>query len=130
MAQVLTSLRDQDGYLVDDFTTLRGFAGVSLGYSFGPVRTELGTLAEFATLSDVVVCNSPQNIIDCDDAGESDTYEFSALAGLTARPKVTLQLLTSLRLTLAGSATFYIFPLSDRQLNFPLTVESGFEYRF
>ncbi len=130
MAQVLTSLRDQDGYLVDDFTTLRGFAGVSLGYSFGPVRTELGTLAEFATLSDVVVCNSPQNIVDCDDAGESDTYEFSALAGLTARPKVTLQLLTSLRLTLSGSATFYIFPLSDRQLNFPLTVESGFEYRF
>ncbi|MEZ4458595.1 MAG: hypothetical protein R3E66_02485 [bacterium] len=130
--QVLTSIRDKDGFLNDDFTTLRGFGGVELGYSFGPLRAEVGMLLEGATVGAIKVCDDiNQIIVGCsDDPADYTLHSYDVLVGINARPRVTLQVLKSFEVLLGASGSFYFFPLSDRSLNLPLTVETGVQYRF
>lgn len=130
--QILTSIRDHDGFLNDDFTTLRGFGGVGLGYSFGPVRADVGMLLEGSTMGDIKVCDDVNQIITgCnDDPADYTVYSYDVLVGINVRPRVKLQIVKSIEVQLGMSGSFYFFPLSDRDLNLPLTVESGVQYRF
>jgi len=131
-AQILTSIRDNDGFLNDDFTTLRGFGGVGLGYSFGPWRADVGMLLEASTMGDIKVCDDINQIIPgCnDDPADYTVYSFDLLVGLNVRPRIKLQIVKSIEVQLGMSGSFYFFPLSGRDLNLPLTVESGVQYRF
>lgn len=128
--QVLTSMRDYSGFLSDDFTTLRGFGGVELGYSFGLFRAEIGTTVEASTVGDIFVCENVNFIPRGCDAEHTTQYSFGFLLGANVRPKVALQLLPSLSTHIAASGSFYVYPLSQRRLNFPLTLETGLQYRF
>ena len=127
--QILTSTRDSDGFLTDDFTTLRGFGGISLGYTFGMIRAEMASLLEVTTIGDIEVCKDISAIIvGCPD--DRVLYEYNALVGINARPRVSLKLLKSLNLSMGGSLSFFFYPLSERTLNFPVTIETGLQYRF
>lgn len=130
--QILTSTRDKDGFLNDDFTTLRGFGGVGLGYSFGPLRTEVSMLLEGATMGQIKVCDDINEIIPgcSDDDANYSVHEYDVLFGVNARPRLKLQVLSSFEVLVGASGSFYFFPLSDRSLNLPITVESGLQYRF
>jgi len=128
--QVLTSMRDYSGFLADDFTTIRGFGGVELGYSFGPIRPEIAVLIETSTIGDISVCEDVNSIVRGCDSRQITTYEFELLLGANIRPRVSVQLLPSLNALVGGSGSFYVYPLSQRRLNFPLTIETGLQYRF
>ncbi len=131
-AQILTSIRDNDGFLNDNFTTLRGFGGVGLGYSFGPFRADMGMLLEASTIGDIKVCDDINQIIPgCnDDPSDYTVYSYDLLVGINVRPRIKLQVVKSIEVQVGMSGSFYFFPLSDRDLNLPLTVESGVQYRF
>lgn len=127
--QFLTSLRDFSGFIPDGFTTLRGFAGIGLGYTFGPVRPEVASLLEVSRIGDVAVCDNINVVLDGCPIDRT-VYEIDTLVGINIRPRVKLQVLKSLVYAVGGSATFYVFPFSGRSVNFPLTFETGLEYRF
>lgn len=130
--QVLTSIRDNDGFLNDDFTTLRGFGGIELGYAFGPLRVEVGVSVEGATVGSIKVCRDINKIITgCDDDPADYTlHDYDLLVGINARPRLTVQVVKSFKVLVGASGSFYFFPLSERSLNLPLTVELGVQYRF
>lgn len=128
--QVLTSTRDYSGFLNEDFTTIRGFTGVELGYTFGLVRAEIATSVEASTVGDISVCENVNFIPRGCDSEHTTLYSFGFLLGANVRPKVSLQLLPSLSTHVAASGSFYVYPLSQRRLNFPLTLETGLQYRF
>lgn len=128
--QVLTSARDFSGFIIQDFTTIRGFGGIELGYSFGPIRPEIAALVEASTLGDIVVCEDVNTIIRGCNPDRTTRYEFEVLLGANIRPRVSLQLLPSLTALIGASGSFYVYPLTERQVNFPVTVETGVQYRF
>ncbi len=127
--QLLTSLRDRSGFLPEGFTTLRGFAGIGLGYTFGFVRPEVASLLEVSRIGDIAVCDNINGVNDFCPTSRTD-YEVNTLLGINVRPRVKMQIFKSLVYALGGSATFYVFPFSGQTVNFPLTLETGLEYRF
>lgn len=128
--QFLTSLRDRSGFLTNDgFTSLRGFAGISIGYTFGVFRPEIASLLEVSTVGDIGVCTDVSQIPSgCRD--NVTFHEVGTLVGINVRPRVTLQVFKSLDYVVGASASFFLLPFSDRVVNFPITFETGLEYRF
>lgn len=132
MLQVLTSTSELSGYLLEDFTTLRGFAGVDLGWDFWVFSVGLATSLEVTTVGDITVCDSdlPPLAEDPNCTASRRSYSSPLFVGVNARPRLSYHLLNSLELQASVSFSYFFIPLNDRDLNLPLTAESGLLYRF
>jgi len=121
------------GHLVQPgFTTLRWFLGGELGVGFGPVRLSLGTTAEAAVVSSINVClrdpidefrepcEEPQPLVDGP----------RLLFGVNARPRLSVRVLPSMDLYVAGATSFYFAPTQNTDLNLLTGGEAGLQYRF
>jgi hypothetical protein len=132
MMQVLTSTSELSGYLLEDFTTLRGFAGIDLGWDFWVFSAGMSTSLELTRVGDITLCNSdlPPLAEDpsCRDFRES--FASPLYVGVNARPRLSYHLLQSVELQATVSFSYFFVPLNDRELNLPFTAESGLVYRF
>ena len=133
--QIFNSLRDYDGILREDFTTLRAHLGGQLGRRFGPLHLAMAAGLETASFSPIRVFTDPACIpapeILC--PGDSGTLIYSNRGlhwGVLLRPRLALPLADSFELSSSISLGYYFSPLDDRLLNFPLTTEFGIHYRF
>lgn len=133
MAQIVTSTSEFSNGLLEDFTTLRGFAGTDLGWSFWDFTLGLSTQLEVTKVGDITTCNADiptklQTEGQCDEFAES--YVSPVFIGVNARPHLSYQLLKSVELQLSASLSYFFVPLNDRELNLPVSGETGLIYRF
>ncbi|MFB6264597.1 MAG: hypothetical protein ABEL76_13375 [Bradymonadaceae bacterium] len=130
--QVLKSLRDYSGLLVDDFSTIRGFAGADLGWSIWRFNLGLRTGLEGARIGTFQVCTDVGDVpLGCPDQRERLTFDnYKFLLGVNARPRVRFRIVRGFQVVLAGSLSYYFFPFAGRKLRYPLTGEVGIQYRF
>ncbi|TXD34067.1 hypothetical protein FRC98_19620 [Lujinxingia vulgaris] len=133
--QLLNSLRDYNGLLRDDFTTLRSWLGGRLAWELGPLELGIAANFEFASLSKIRVFTDKSCIPAPDTLcpGElgTRTYEMGApLLGAHLNPRISLRLTRSLWLTLNASVGYYLSPVEDDLLNLPASSDLGIRYRF
>ncbi|TXC75131.1 hypothetical protein FRC91_13700 [Bradymonadales bacterium TMQ1] len=133
--QLLNSLRDYNGLLRDNFTTLRSWLGGRLAWELGPLELGIAASFELASLSDVRVftdksCIPAPDLLCPGDLG-TRTYEMSApLLGAHLNPRLSLRLTRSLWLTLNTSLGYYLSPVEEDLLNLPFSSDLGIRYRF
>jgi hypothetical protein len=132
MMQVLTSTSEFSGYLLEDFTTLRGFGGIDLSWDFWVFSAGMSAMLEFTRVGDITLCNAelPPLAEDPDCRADRESYSSPLFVGINARPRLSYHLLQSVELQASLSFSYFFIPLNDRQLNLPLTAESGLLYRF
>lgn len=133
--QVFNSLRDYQGILRDDFTTLRTYFGGELGRYWGPMLFGLAAGAEMASFGPIRVFTDPAcipapEILCPGDAGTLLYENRPPHLGVFIRPRVALSLGPALELSSTVSFGYYFSPLAERIMNFPLTTEMGVRYRF
>lgn len=132
MFQFLNSTTEY-GHLVEPgFTTLRWFLGGELGIGFGPLRLGLGTTAEIAYVSTINVCvDDPVDEFQdpCADPQPLDGGP-RVLFGINARPRLSVRVLPSMELYVAGGTSFYFAPAELTDLNLLTGGEAGLQYRF
>lgn len=133
--QILNSIRDYNGILRDDFTTIRGLVGSQLVWSFGPLSFGMDTSVELTSVGPIrafgdkncipapeILCPDGRNTVVLDQHG--------ALIGVNLRPQLSYGLARSFQLVASTSVSYFFYPLTDRILNFPLSTEFGVQYRF
>ncbi len=133
--QVLNSLRDYNGILRDEFTTIRGFLGGQLGIEFYDfmfsvqIALEMTHIGPIRAFGDKNCIAAPEVLCP----GERGTVVFDSqpvLMGINTKPRFSYALTRALEAAVSVSASYYFYPLTDRVLNFPLTAEAGVQYRF
>lgn len=134
-AQIFHSIRDYDGILRDDFTTLRLMAGLELGQRFGPIYLGFIAGVEAAAFGPIRAFSDPSCIPAPDFLcpGDRGTVTFEAQGmhwGLRLSPQIALPLAASFEVISSMTASYYFSPLSSRLFNFPMTTELGIRYRF
>ena len=133
--QLLNSLRDYNGLLRDDFTTLRSWLGGRLAWELGPLELGIAASFELASLSEVRVftdksCIPAPDLLCPGDLG-TRTYDMnSPLLGAHLNPRLSLRLTRSLWLTLNTSLGYYLSPVEEDLLNLPFSSDLGIRYRF
>lgn len=127
---LLSSFRDFSGRILDNFSTIRVFAGPDIGVDVGPVNLGLSAQLEVANIGDLRICADdeipPQR--DCRAAVE-EFPDLDVLAGFNTRPRARVNLFDTFELVAAGSFTTFLLPAA-RPLNNPLSGEFGIRYRF
>lgn len=129
---ILSSTRDYSGFLFDDFSTLRGFAGGDLGVDLwgfnlgGQLGLEATMLGDFDACPDLhALC--AQRV----DRSHAVRIENQGLfLGVNARPRVIWYFSPQFSLIGSGSISYYFIPLSGRNFNFPVTGQLDISYRF
>ncbi len=133
--QVLNSLRDYSGILRDDFTTIRGFLGGQLGLDYYDflfsvqVALELTHIGPIRAFGDKNCIAAPEVLCP----GNRGTVVFDGqpvMMGINTKPRFSYAVTRALEAALSAGVSYYFYPLTDRVLNFPLTVELGVQYRF
>lgn len=129
---ILNSMRDYGGFLFDDFSTLRAFAGGDMGVQLGDFNVGLQLTLEATTLGNFRACPDVDAL--CAERAEgAHTVRmdgFDLFMGINARPRVFWQAYRQFSLVGSVSASYYFIPLSGREFNFPVTGEMGVSYRF
>ncbi len=133
--QVFNSMRDYDGFLREDFTTIRVLVGGQVGRQLGPLHLALGAGMEASSFGPMRVFTDPGCIAAPDDLCPGDvgtaTFEDRGLhLGISLRPRIAVPLADSFQLSSSLGLGYYFSPLSDRLLNFPVIGEMGIQYRF
>jgi hypothetical protein len=129
--QVLSSLRDYSGRLVDGFTTLRFYGGPDIGVQIGPVNLGGHLALEVAGTGDFAVCTSLDALATgCEDPSNRRTFGDHVMAGISARPRVRVELVPSFSLRGGASISYYVLPFPERRLGFPVSFDFGVKYRF
>ena len=132
--QILSSIRDYNGRLKDDFSTLRGFAGGDFGVELGDFNLGSSFSLEFARLGRFVAWDNRQCVVREDDCTEREDGlifdRFNFLMGVNARPRVSWNFFKAYHAVASFSLTYYFFPLSSREVNYPVTGQLGVMYRF
>lgn len=133
--QVLNSLRDYNGILRDDFTSIRGFLGGQLGIEFYDFMFSVQVALEMTHIGPIRAFGD-KNCIAAPDVlcpGDRGTVVFDSqpvLMGINTKPRLSYAVTRALEAEVSVSASYYFYPLTDRVLNFPLTAEMGVQYRF
>ena len=132
---VSNSLSDYSGRLRENFTTLRGFAGVRLGRQFGPVYLGLGAGIDVARIGPVRAFSDPGCIADpdllCPDGVGTVAFDDHGLHwGIQLRPRAAWSLSNSFQIWSGMGLGYFISPLEGQLFNFPITTEFGVNYRF
>jgi hypothetical protein len=52
------------------------------------------------------------------------------MAGISARPRVRVELVPSFSLRGGASISYYVLPFPERRLGFPVSFDFGVKYRF
>lgn len=129
--EVLTSLRDRNGVISENFQTVRTFLGSDIGISVGAFKFSVGTFLEGAFIPAVSVCN-PIDIRErsgrCSDTVPAD--QFGPFLGANLRPKITLRATESISIIASANSSFYVLPFTNSPINFPVSGEFGLKYRF
>jgi len=128
---LLSSFRDFSGRVLDNFSTIRTFAGPDLGVGIGRLNLGLSARLEVAHVGDFRVCQQrrrpPQR--GCRPTARRTYPNLNVLAGVNTQPRARLELVEPFELFAAGSFTTYLLPAS-RPLNNPLSGKIGIRYRF
>ncbi|MFU8805267.1 MAG: hypothetical protein ACNA8W_15750 [Bradymonadaceae bacterium] len=133
--QILNSIRDYNGILRDDFTTIRLFTGAQLAWPAGPVTFGIGTSFDLTSVGPIRAFGDKNCIPDGDflcpgDRGTVILDQHGILLGINTRARLSYRLTRSLEAVLSTSVSYFFYPLTDRILNFPLATEFGVQYRF
>lgn len=132
--QIYNSIRDYDGVLRDDFTTLRTMMGGQLGRGLGPVYLGVTMAMELASFGPMRVFTDPSCIPTPElcpgDAGTATFSDTGLHLGVQLRPRISWLISNSFELSTSVGVGYYFAPLSDRLLNFPVTTEMGIRYLF
>jgi hypothetical protein len=134
--QVLNSIRDYDGWVVDDFSTFRGLMGPDLGLDLGDFNLGARVALEAASVSEFRVCTQVDAIpFGCRNA-QRTIDDFTFMLGLNLRPRVRYEIVRAFQITAGAGLTYFFYPLTgpgeggEGELSFPLTGEVGVQYRF
>ncbi len=131
-AHILNSMRDYGGFLFDDFSTLRGFAGGDMGIALGDFSVGVQLSVEMTTLGDFRACPDVDAL--CAERAEgAKTVRMTGngfLMGINARPRLIWHAYRQFSLVGSVSGSYYFIPLSGRAFNFPVTGQMGVSYRF
>lgn len=129
---VLNSLRDYAGFLINDFSTLRGFVGGDMGIDVGDFNFGMQFNLETTMLGDFKACAHPEAICVTRSGGDNSVYigNRGVMMGINARPRIFWRVYRSFSVVTSASASYYFVPLSGRDFNFPITGQVGVSYRF
>ncbi|MBA2664376.1 MAG: hypothetical protein H0U74_18955 [Bradymonadaceae bacterium] len=133
--QVLNSMRDYNGILREDFTTIRGFLGGQLGVEFYDFNLSIQTALELTHVGPIRAIGD-KNCIPAPDLLCDNNYgtvvfdQLALLMGVNTRPRLSYRVTRALEAVASVSVSYYFYPMTDRILNFPLTAEVGVQYRF
>lgn len=118
-------------------TTVRGFVGAELGYTARRFRLALQLSMDLTHVSSFEVAGDKwcvEGLAEpsvCSPASFERFDDFRFMMGINARPALSYRLYRSVDLLLMGSGSYYFLTAGGRRdLNFPLSVESGLRYRF
>ncbi|QDG51031.1 hypothetical protein FIV42_09890 [Persicimonas caeni] len=129
-AHFLNSMSDYAGLLASDFITFRGFLGGDMGIDLGDfnlgvqISAEATSLTDFDAYADKVCAAGRQS------CGQTTLDAPGLLVGINARPRIIWHAHRQFSLLASVSGSYYVFPLSGREFNFPLTTQMGVSYRF
>lgn len=133
-AQVLIAQRDRNGLLfTEDFSTLRAFLGGELAITLWSYLTlGMQITLDMTRVNDFEVWPLPgcaANPLDprCNRIVYDD---IDIMLGTNARPFASLRIYDSLSLFIGGSVSYYFFSRSSVNMNFPVSIEGGMQYRF
>ncbi|GEM_PF-3334925 len=131
-AQVVNSIRDYNGVLTEDFSTLRVFFGPTLGFQLGRFNVGVDFAVEASHIGSIVLCTDLNDVpLGCPDPSDRRTFEeLDFMLGVNAHPRVRFRLYDTLSLSAGASISYYFIPFSGRPLGYPLTVTAGVRYRF
>jgi hypothetical protein len=133
--QILNSMRDYNGILRDDFTTLRGFVGPRLAWTTGAWTLGMDTALEVTSVGPIRAfgdknCIPAPEVLCRDGFGTVVLDGHGTLLGVNLRPQLGYRLAAAMELVVSLSASYFVYPLTERILNFPLSSEVGIQYRF
>lgn len=130
--QILNSIKDYNGRLREDFSTVRGFAGGDLGFEVGDFNFGTSFSLDFTRLGDFTAWDDESCVVrtDCSPSAYVTFNDFDFLLGVNARPRIIWNFFQTYHAVASVDVTYYFIPLSGRDLNFPLTGQIGIQYRF
>ncbi len=127
---LLNSMRDYAGFLVEDFSTLRGFMGGDLGIEVGEFNLGAGLNLELTKFGEVRAYADARCAAARERCGIETLGDLGFSMGVNVRPRVMWTVSHQFSLVTSVSTSFYFIPLSDREFNFPVTGQLGVSYRF
>lgn len=133
--ETFNSMRDYAGRLRDNFTTVRLMAGGELSRRIGPVSMGVAAGLEGARFGTIRALSDAQCIPDPDglcpgDTGTTTFEDNDMHWGLQISPRVDWALSDSFNLAGTVRVGYYVSPLENQLLNFPVTTDVGIRYRF
>jgi hypothetical protein len=130
--QVVNSVRDYNGVLTEDFSTLRVFFGPTLGFQLGRFNIGVDFAVEASHIGSIVLCTDLNDVpLGCPDPSDRRTFEeLNFMLGINAHPRVHVRVFDTLSVTAGASISYYFIPFSGRPLGYPLTATTGVRYRF
>lgn len=130
---ILHSLRDYSGRIMDPLYTVRGHLGPDLGANVGRFNFGLSVGLEGTHVSPFVLCRNldvPAQATSCPNAQDRERFDLPFLVGVNVHPRVRFHLFDSFELVAGGGYTFFFVPFSNPPLNNPIVGEAGIQYRF
>ena len=128
--QFLNSMSDYAGLLASDYITFRGFLGGDMGVDLGDFNVGVQVSAEATSLTDFHAYADKLCAAGRRECGKPLLDAPGLLVGINMRPRIIWNAYRQFSLLASASGSYYVFPLSGREFNFPLTTQIGVSYRF
>lgn len=130
---ILHSMKDYSGRIIDNLNIFRTYLGPDLGGDVGPLNLGASVALEGTHVSPFVLCqelNVPAQATGCANSSDRQRFDPSFMVGVNVHPRVRLELIESFELVAGGGYTYYFVPFSEPALNNPISGEIGVQYRF